>query len=221
LARCAVGVRMFPACITEEDANHPFFSQGSSHVREKDGLWAVMCWLSILAHHNADTPIGSLIEVGDIVRKHWSTFGRNYYSRYDYETVDAAAAQQMVARLVDLGETFDRDGHGLDSPLALNGGFQLVAVDQFCYTDPVDGSVSQRQGLRLLFADGSRIIFRLSGTGSVGATVRMYIEQYVPPGDEAALALEPAIALAPLIALGLELSQVQVLTGRDAPTVIT
>ena len=190
-------------------------------MREKDGLWAVLCWLSILAHHNEATPIGSLKGVGDIVREHWRTYGRNYYSRYDYETVDAAAAGQMVAHLLSLGDTFTADGHGPNNPKPLADGFDLALIDEFSYTDPIDGSVSSQQGVRLLFADGSRVVFRLSGTGSVGATVRMYIEKYVPPGDEAALAMETADALAPLIKLGLELSQVQQLTGRDAPTVIT
>ena len=197
------------------------FGTGSSHVREKDGLWAVLCWLSILADHNEKTPVGSLVGVGDIVREHWASYGRNYYSRYDYETVDSAAAKQMVSHLTAMGEAFTAEGHGPDNPKPLADGFSLATVDEFCYTDPIDGSVSQNQGVRLLFADGSRVVFRLSGTGSVGATVRMYIEKYTPPGDEAALSMETADALAPLIALGLELSQVQQLTGRDAPTVIT
>ena len=119
------------------------------------------------------------------------------------------------------GDAFTSEGYGPDKPKPLAGGFSLATVDEFCYTDPIDGSVSANQGVRLLFADGSRVVFRLSGTGSVGATVRMYIEKYTPPGDEAALAMETADALAPLIELGLELSQVQQLTGRDAPTVIT
>jgi len=199
------------------------FGTGSSHVREKDGLWAVLCWLSILAHHNpeASTPLGQLVGVEQIVREHWRTYGRNYYSRYDYETVDAGAANAMVARLLGMGEMFARAGHGPHNPLELAPGYSLAEVDEFCYTDPIDGSVSRKQGVRLLFADGSRVVFRLSGTGSVGATVRMYIEKYVPPGDEGALSLETADALAPLIALGLELCQVEQLTGRDAPTVIT
>ena len=141
-------------------------------MREKDGLWAVLCWLSILAHHNENTVVGSLVGVGDIVRKHWKEYGRNHYSRYDYEAVDAATAQQMVARLVKMGEKFRADGHGANKPLELASGFELVTMDEFCYADPVDGSVTHRQGVRLIFSDASRLIFRLSGTGSVGATVK-------------------------------------------------
>lgn len=210
------GKKLTPLLCGEES-----FGTGSSHVREKDGLWAVLCWLSILAHHNAATPVGSLVGVGDIVRQHWRTYGRNYYSRYDYETVDSSAAQQMVQRLLDLGKDFAAAGHSAANPQPLAGGFSLATVDEFAYTDPIDGSYSPNQGVRLLFSDGSRLIFRLSGTGSEGATVRMYIEKYAPPSDEAGLAMETADALAPLIALGLELSQVRELTGRDAPTVIT
>jgi len=210
------GERLAPLLCGEES-----FGTGSSHVREKDGLWAVLCWLSILAHHNERTPVGELVGVAQIVRAHWREFGRNYYSRYDYETVDAAAAQRMVAQLLEFGTAFAAEGHGPENPKPLAAGFALATVDEFSYTDPIDGSVSSNQGVRLLFADGSRVIFRLSGTGSEGATVRMYIEKYTPPGDEAALAMETADALAPLIALGLELSEVQQLTGRDAPTVIT
>lgn len=127
----------------------------------------------------------------------------------------------MMSRLLELGERLTRGGHSADHPMALAEGYALAVLDEFSYTDPIDGSVSSRQGVRLLFADGSRLIFRLSGTGSTGATIRMYIEKYMPPGDAEALSLETADALAPLIGLGLKLSQVQELTGRDAPTVIT
>jgi len=200
------------------------FGTGSSHVREKDGLWAVLCWLSILAHHNAEnggTPEGELIGVADVVQAHWRRYGRNFYTRYDYEEVDAAQAKELVARLGALGEQYAKEGMGAEAPKALRPGFELVTLDQFGYTDPVDGSVSQNQGARILFADGSRIIVRLSGTGSVGATVRIYIERYTPPGDDAALLAETAAALSPLVELALELTQVRELTGRDAPTVIT
>jgi len=197
------------------------FGTGSSHVREKDGLWAVLCWLSILAHHNADSAPGELVGVGDIVRQHWRTYGRNYYTRYDYEQVDATKANEMVAHLLSLAETFRRDGFGDHSPKPLEGGFALANVDEFSYTDPIDGSVSNRQGVRLLFADGSRIIFRLSGTGSVGATVRMYIEKYQSADDVDALEMETADALQPLVALALDIARVREFTGRDEPTVIT
>ena len=197
------------------------FGTGSSHVREKDGLWAVLCWLSILAHHNLHTPHGALVGVGDVVRQHWREFGRNFYTRYDYEEVDAAKANELVARLEELGARHAQEGMSAERPVALRNGFELVALDQFRYEDPVDGSVATKQGVRVLFADGSRIIVRLSGTGSVGATVRIYIEKYQPPGDEEALGAETAQALAPLVDLALELTQIAELTGRDAPTVIT
>jgi len=197
------------------------FGTGSSHVREKDGLWAVLCWLSILAHHNLETPQGALVGVGDVVRQHWREFGRNFYTRYDYEEVDAAKANELVARLEELGARYVREGMSAERPVALRNGFALVGLDQFRYEDPVDGSVATKQGVRILFGDGSRIIVRLSGTGSVGATVRIYVEKYQPPGDEEALGAETAQALAPLVDLALELTQVAELTGRDAPTVIT
>lgn len=141
------------------------FGTGSDHVREKDGLWAVLAWLSILAEANRATPVGQLVGVGDVVRDHWAEFGRNFFSRYDYEAVDAAAADRMVAHLRAViasskkGDKF--------------GDFALESADDFAYTDPVDGSVSKNQGIRFVFQDGSRIIVRLSGTGSAGATVRL------------------------------------------------
>ena len=188
---------------------------------QQDGLWAVLCWLSILAHHNLETPQGALVGVGDVVRQHWREFGRNFYTRYDYEEVDAAKANELVARLEELGARYVREGMSAERPVALRNGFALVGLDQFRYEDPVDGSVATKQGVRILFGDGSRIIVRLSGTGSVGATVRIYVEKYQPPGDEEALGAETAQALAPLVDLALELTQVAELTGRDAPTVIT
>jgi phosphoglucomutase len=157
------------------------------------------------------------------VRQHWAHFGRNYYARYDYEGVDANGAARVLERLRGVSAMFTLAGHGPDRPQPLGtSGCALTTADEFEYHDPVDKSVSKRQGVRLLFADGSRIIFRLSGTGSVGATIRIYLERYMPataPAEQ--LALETADALAPLINLALELSQVHELTGRDAPTVIT
>jgi len=159
--------------------------------------------------------------VGDIVRQHWRAYGRNYYTRYDYEQVDAAKAGEMVEALLSYAAAFAAEGFGPDNPKPLTHGFALATADEFSYTDPIDGSVSSRQGVRLLFADGSRVIFRLSGTGSVGATVRMYIEKYQPAGDEGALGMDTADALQPLVDLALELARVVEFTGRDAPTVIT
>ena len=141
------------------------FGTGSDHVREKDGIWAVLAWLSILAEANRDAPVGKLVGVGDVVREHWAEYGRNFFSRYDYEAVDAAAADKMVAHLRAVIASSKRGDKF--------GEFALESADDFAYTDPVDGSVSKNQGIRFVFQDGSRIIVRLSGTGSAGATVRL------------------------------------------------
>ena len=192
------------------------FGTGSDHVREKDGLWAVLAWLSILAHANKDTPPaaqgGVLVGVGDVVRAHWAKYGRNFFSRYDYEGVESEKAGAMVAHLKEViagakpGDAF--------------GPFTLATADDFAYTDPVDGSVSTGQGLRFVFTDGSRIIFRLSGTGSAGATVRLYVEQYAADGAGAA-GTDAQEALAPIIGVALATSKLADFTGRDKPTVIT
>ena len=175
---------------------------GSDHVREKDGLWAVLLWLNILAVRKQS--------VEAIVAEHWRDYGRNYYTRHDYEAVDAAAAKELVddlrARLPGLvGQNVD--------------GYTIAYADDFTYSDPVDQSVSKNQGLRIGFADGSRIVIRLSGTGTVGATLRLYIERYEPAdGDHFQ---ETQAALAPLIAIASKLTDLAKRTGRDAPTVIT
>jgi phosphoglucomutase len=178
------------------------FGTGSNHVREKDGLWAVLFWLNILAAR------GESVE--QIVRSHWQKYGRNFYSRHDYEEVDAARANEMVDRLrsliVDLkGKQF---GH-----------YQVEYSDDFSYIDPVDGSISQKQGIRIGFTDGSRIIYRLSGTGTKGATLRVYLESYEP--DATKHNLDTQKALAPLISLAEEIAQIRQFTEREEPTVIT
>ncbi|MGK2897828.1 MAG: alpha-D-glucose phosphate-specific phosphoglucomutase [Burkholderiaceae bacterium] len=175
---------------------------GSDHVREKDGIWAVLFWLDILAVRG--------ISVEAILRDHWKTFGRHYYSRHDYEGVDSVAANGLIAHLraslASLpGQTFD--------------GATIATADDFSYTDPVDGSVSTAQGIRIGLADGSRIVFRLSGTGTEGATLRVYLERYEP--DPAQHAIETQQALAGLIALADALAGIRERTGREAPTVIT
>lgn len=175
---------------------------GSNHVREKDGLWAVLLWLNVLAVRKESAL--------DIVRQHWATFGRNYYSRHDYEEVDSAAANGLIAdlraRLADLpGKTF--------------GGLTVEKADDFAYHDPIDQSVSEHQGIRILFAGGSRIVFRLSGTGTSGATLRVYIERFEP--DTARHDIETQTALADLIAIADEIADIRARTGRDAPSVIT
>ncbi|CAM9241878.1 unnamed protein product [Chrysoparadoxa australica] len=185
------------------------FGTGSDHVREKDGLWAVLAWLSILAHFNKDAN-QSLVHVEDIVKRHWATYGRNYYTRYDYEGVDSAAANKLMD---ELRGNFDAwTGSEVD-------GFKIAKADEFTYHDPVDGSISKNQGIRILMADGSRVVFRLSGTGTVGATIRMYIEKY--ESEKTKLDMIPAEALASLVTLGLKLSKLVEITGRASPTVIT
>lgn len=157
------------------------FGTGSDHIREKDGLWAVLAWLSILAHRNKDVPDGDagFVSVEDIVREHWAKYGRNFYQRYDYEEVDADAANKLMDRLREriaaLSSGSTAGGAGGD-PRSV-AGLNLVRADEFAYTDPTNGDVTERQGLRFYFEDGSRLIFRLSGTGSVGATIRMYLER--------------------------------------------
>ena len=175
---------------------------GSDHVREKDGLWAVLLWLNILAVRK--------LSVDRIVVDHWGTYGRNYYSRHDYEEVDAAAAEGLMEHLrAQLDTLEDRE----------IGGRLIVLADDFSYLDPVDGSTAERQGIRIGFDDGSRIVFRLSGTGTVGATLRVYIERYEPPeGDHQRDTQE---ALADLIAVAESLAEITRRTGRTEPTVIT
>jgi phosphoglucomutase len=175
---------------------------GSNHVREKDGLWAVLLWLNILAARGQS--------VDAIVREHWATYGRNYYTRHDYDEVDATAANQLMdalrAKLPGL------KGQSLD-------GQEVVLADDFSYTDPIDSSVSGKQGVRIGLADGSRIVFRLSGTGTVGATLRIYLERYEPPNGQHDL--DTQAALANLIILADRLAGIAERTGRSAPSVIT
>lgn len=178
------------------------FGTGSNHVREKDGLWAVLFWLNILAVRK--------MSVEDIVRGHWRKFGRNYYSRHDYEGVDTAAAEQVLQNVRDQFSTLP------DRPLADR---VVSACDDFSYTDPVDGSVSHHQGVRVLFKDGSRIIFRLSGTGTSGATIRLYLESY--EADASKHTMDAQDALAGMIAAADNLSKLRELSGRERPTVIT
>src|SRR5215813_7430027 len=175
---------------------------GSNHVREKDGLWAVLLWLNVLARRRQS--------VADIMREHWRTYGRNYYSRHDYEEVDEAAAHGLIKRLRD----------SLPRLRGANlGGSVVGTADDFGYQDPVDGSSTSGQGLRILFEDGSRIVYRLSGTGTAGATLRVYIERY--ESDPSKHGLETQSALAPLIALSRSLAEIESRTGRSKPSVIT
>ena len=178
------------------------FGTGSDHVREKDGLWAVLFWLNILARR------GESVE--QIVRSHWRRFGRNYYTRHDYEEVPADGARAAMALV---------QGQFTTLPGSTVAGRRVASADDFAYTDPVDASVSERQGLRILFEDGARIVYRLSGTGTSGATLRIYIESYEP--DAAHQDLDAQVALRPLIDAAASLCDLRAHTGRDAPTVIT
>ena len=175
---------------------------GSDHVREKDGVWAVLFWLNILAVR------GESVEA--IVRDHWRRFGRNFYSRHDYEGVDTAAANGLMAQLRASLATL---------PGQTVNGARIASADDFAYTDPVDGSVSTAQGIRIGLADGSRVVFRLSGTGTEGATLRVYLERF--EADVAQHHTETQQALGGLIALADALAGIVQRTGRTAPTVIT
>ncbi len=178
------------------------FGTGSDHVREKDGLWAVLFWLNILAVRQES--------VEGVLADHWATYGRNFYSRHDYEGVDSAAATQVLQNVRDQFESLK--GQTL-------AGRVVQMCDDFAYIDPIDGSVSENQGVRVLFEDGSRIIFRLSGTGTSGATIRIYLESYDP--DTAKHGLDAQEALADMIDAANHISKLPELTGRDKPTVIT
>ncbi len=175
---------------------------GSNHVREKDGLWAVLLWLNILAVRGES--------VRDIVTQHWATYGRNYYSRHDYEEVDSDAANGLMAALRAKLATL---------PGTKIGDLVVTEADDFSYLDPVDQSVSNNQGVRIMFEGGSRVVFRLSGTGTSGATLRVYIERYEP--DASRHDLETQGALADLIDAAEDLADIRARTGRDAPSVIT
>ena len=178
------------------------FGTGSNHVREKDGLWAVLFWLNILAVKQQS--------VEDIVRDHWRTYGRNYYSRHDYEEVASDPANTLMENL--------RSGVGSMKGKQF-GKYEVEYADDFSYTDPVDSSVSQKQGIRIGFTDGSRIVFRLSGTGTKGATLRLYLESYEE--DATNHNQDTQEALGDLITIADEIAKIQGLTGRDKPTVIT
>ena len=178
------------------------FGTGSNHVREKDGLWAVLFWLQILAKRRCS--------VAEIMTEHWNRYGRHYYSRHDYEAVPSEAAHGLYDRLETMlpsliGQSF--------------AGRSISAADNFSYTDPVDQSVTKGQGLRILLDDGSRVVLRLSGTGTKGATLRVYLESYVPTTGD--LAQDPQVALGEMITAINQLAEITERTGMDRPTVIT
>ena len=183
------------------------FGTGSDHIREKDGCWAVLAWLSILANTKQS--------VQDLIQSHWKAMGRNFFTRYDYENCDSSSCNQMMkeleAKLSSLvGQTF-KTSTGKE--------YVVKIADNFSYTDPVDGSITTNQGIRIIFTDSSRMIFRLSGTGSQGATVRLYVDSYET--DQSLLQKDTQEVLKPLVNLALSISKLIQLTGREAPTVIT
>ncbi|UIE38179.1 alpha-D-glucose phosphate-specific phosphoglucomutase [Leptodesmis sichuanensis] len=178
------------------------FGTGSNHVREKDGLWAVLFWLNILAVRQQS--------VQEIVQEHWQTYGRNYYSRHDYEGVASDRAQELVDRLQSLLPTLKGKSYG---------SYQVEYSDDFAYEDPIDGSISRNQGIRIGFTDGSRIVLRLSGTGTQGATLRVYFESFEP--DPQKQHQDTQQALGELIAIAEDLAHIRHYTGMDKPTVIT
>ena len=175
---------------------------GSDHVREKDGIWAVLLWLNILAVRRQS--------VADIMQAHWAIYGRNYYARHDYEAIAKDRAEALMAALRD---------QLTNLPGTSNSGGKVKSADDFAYTDPTDQSVSRNQGVRILFEDGSRIVFRLSGTGTQGATLRIYIERYVDQSGN--LGMETGEALAPLVRAAQEIVDITGFTGMDRPSVIT
>ncbi len=175
---------------------------GSNHVREKDGLWAVLLWLNILAATGKPAQ--------ELVRAHWAAFGRDYYTRHDYEEIDSGAANRLMDGLrAKIGSL----------PGTRIGGFTVKAADDFRYVDPVDGSVTEAQGVRVTFAEDARIVYRLSGTGTAGATLRVYLERYEAAPDR--LELPVADVLGPVVAVARELADIAAITGRAEPSVVT
>jgi phosphoglucomutase len=175
---------------------------GSDHVREKDGIWAVLLWLNILAVRRQD--------IAQVVRDHWAEYGRNIYTRHDYEAVESAAAEGVMAHL--RGQLTALPGQGF-------GDLTVAEADDFAYRDPVDGSLSEHQGIRVMFEGGARIVYRMSGTGTEGATLRVYLETYEP--DPSRHELDPQEALSPLIQIADKISEIKPRTGRGGPSVIT
>ncbi|XP_058461046.1 phosphoglucomutase [Malaya genurostris] len=189
-------------CLCGEES----FGTGSDHIREKDGIWAVLAWFSVLEH------TGKSVE--EICVQHWKRYGRNYFTRYDYEECDLAPCNEMMATLE---KTITDSGFPGKDFSAGGKTYKVKLGDNFSYNDPIDKSVSTKQGLRIVFTDGSRIVMRLSGTGSSGATVRLYIDSY----EKDNVLGQAADMLKPLIDIALDISKLPTFTGRNAPTVIT
>lgn len=185
------------------------YGTGSDHIREKDGLWAVLFWLNLLA------VTGKSAET--LTREHWRRFGRNYYSRHDFEAIESNAATALMASLRDKLTGLNGHTFGAESGAAMQ--YTVMLADDFVYTDPIDGSISQQQGVRIIFTDGSRIVFRLSGTGTEGATLRLYLEKY--QADPALHSIPTQTALADLIAIAHRVAEIETHTGMTEPTVAT
>ncbi|XP_054153797.1 phosphoglucomutase-1-like [Oppia nitens] len=184
------------------------FGTGSDHIREKDGLWAVLAWLSVLAN--------TKISVEELLINHWNKYGRNFFTRYDYENCEANPCNEMMTQLETLLSQTDFVGNTFKSG---EKEYKVLIADDFSYKDPIDGSLTTKQGIRIIFSDGSRIIFRLSGTGSQGATIRLYVDCY--ESDSSKFRTDAQQVLRPLIDIALQISKLKEFTGRDAPTVIT
>ncbi|MED6231989.1 Phosphoglucomutase-1 [Ataeniobius toweri] len=182
------------------------FGTGGDHIREKDGLWAVLAWLSIIATRRQS--------LEDILKEHWLKYGRNYFTRYDYENVDIDAACDMMEDLEILisDKSFVKQRFAVEDKI-----YQVEKADNFQYTDPVDSTITRNQGLRIIFSDGSRIIYRLGGTGAEGATVRIYIDSY----ERKLIFEDTQVQLAPLATIALKISQLHHRTGRNGPSLIT
>lgn len=178
------------------------YGTGSNHIREKDGVWAVLFWLNLQAVTRKKVP--------QLVSEHWAKYGRNFYSRHDYEAINSAKANELMANLrAKLAQL----------PGSSFGTYTIAKADDFSYRDPVDDSVSSNQGVRLIFSDGSRIVFRLSGTGTEGATLRVYLEKY--QADPQQFAVDTQVALAGLIEIADKVAEIKLYTGMNNPTVIT
>jgi len=184
------------------------FGTGSDHVREKDGLWAALAWMQILAAKDCS--------VEQLLTSHWEEFGRNFFTRYDYEGCESAPCERMMSNLQAYVD--DKSNIGKQYS-ALGSTFTVSYADNFSYVDPIDGSKASKQGIRIMFSDGSRLVFRLSGTGSSGATVRMYVDSYC--NDPTKILKSAQEMLKPAVEVGLIISQLRELTGRQEPTVIT
>ena len=187
------------------------FGTGADHVREKDGLWAALAWMSVLADANAGSE--KLVGVADVVKAHWRTYGRDLYCRHDYDECASEGANAMMARLGELCGAAKSDLAALDPG--------LEGVESFSFVDPLDNSETTNQGMILSFDGGGRCVFRLSGTGSAGATIRVYVEKPLPEPSEADLDLVAADALGDLADAGKKVADLVAFSGRESPSVIT